>query len=298
MGAFWRDRLGELMLPLWRHGSGNSRNERLWNGAFGFKRTWASISAMCANDPLRKSAVPSILTTRRPKPTSSCLQAIGVPAHRAPQPAHTFRSQRTQQPQPISQRSDHLNCGIGGTDMRGGGSGATAGAFCTPIGPCICAEPIKAPLAANPAEPPAEPLANAAAGKARTTRIKTIFVAVLDIGSLHLNSLEQLEAPGVHLGRSAPSGIKFGVRCGRPTRRSQRIPDLHRSQKATPSIMLRISWVRTPGRRHGVHDFGVGLLAQAGARATQQESAGGSVPPRGRRIGCPEVRDAGARRTV
>jgi hypothetical protein len=136
-------------------------------------------------DPLRKSAAPSILTTRRPKPTSSCLQAIGVPAHR-PRPAHTFRSQRTQQPQPISQRPDHLNCGIGGTEMRGGGIGATAGAFCRPIWPCICAEPIKAPLAANPAES----RANAAAGKAMTARIKTIFVAVFDIASLHLNSLE------------------------------------------------------------------------------------------------------------
>ena len=42
-----------------------------------------------------------------------------------------------------------------------------------------------APLAANPAEPPAEPRANAAAGNARTTRTKAIFVAVFDIGSLH-----------------------------------------------------------------------------------------------------------------
>jgi len=115
-----------------------------------------------------------------------------------------YLAQRTQQPQPISQRPDHLNCGIGGTEMRGGGIGATAGAFCSPIWPCICAEPTKAPLAANPAEPPAESRANAAAGKAMTARIKAIFVA-------------------------------------------------------------RVSWVETQGRRRGVRDFGVGLLAQAGA---------------------------------
>ena len=145
-------------------------------------------------DPLRKSAALPTLTTWRPKPSAIASRLSTFPRIGPPACAHVS-SQRyaRQQPQPISQRPDHLNCGIGGTEMRGGGSGATAGAFGTPIWPSICAEPIKAPLA-DPAEPPAEPRANAAAGNARTTRIKAIFVAVFDIGSLHLNLLERRSA--------------------------------------------------------------------------------------------------------
>jgi len=152
-------------------------------GLSGVKRTWASISAMSANDPgsPRQSWRHD---DQSPPVLASKLSAF---PHRAPACPHVSK-------QPISQRPDHLNCGIGGTVMRGGGIGATAGAFCSPIWPCICAEPIKAPLAANPAEPPAEPRANAAAGNARTTRIKAIFVAVFDIGSLHLNLPERRSA--------------------------------------------------------------------------------------------------------
>jgi hypothetical protein len=76
-----------------------------------------------------------------------------------------------------------LNFGIAGTLMRGGGIGATAGVFFLSFWSSICAEPIKAPLAANPAEPPAR--ANVAAGKAKITKTKAIFVAVFDIRDLH-----------------------------------------------------------------------------------------------------------------
>jgi hypothetical protein len=160
--------------------------------AFGGRTDFALVAGQCR-----------LLTrcgSRQPRQNDKTTQANqflppGYRRSRASAPACPHVSKpTTQQPQPISQRPDHLNCGIGGTEMRGGGSGATAGAFGTPIWPSICAEPIKAPLAADPAEPPAEPRANAAAGNARTTRIKAIFVAVFDIGSLHLNLLERRSA--------------------------------------------------------------------------------------------------------
>ena len=84
---------------------------------------------------------------------------------------------------------NHLNCGTGGTDMRGGGIGATAGAFFLPLWSSNCAEPIAAPLAlicAVLAELPAtEPpvRASEAAGKAKINRTMAIFVAVFAIGT-------------------------------------------------------------------------------------------------------------------
>jgi hypothetical protein len=93
----------------------------------------------------------------------------------------------------IQERPDHLNLGIAGTLMRGGGSGATAGALFLPLWSSICAEPIKAPLAANPAEPAVKPpaRANAAAGTAKARKTKAIFVVVFDIRNLHLISPER-----------------------------------------------------------------------------------------------------------
>jgi hypothetical protein len=78
--------------------------------------------------------------------------------------------------------------------MRGGGIGATVLDF-VPLGSgmaCISA-PIAAPLALICAvleelpatEPPVR--ANEAAGKAKTTKTRAIFVAAFDIGNLHKN---------------------------------------------------------------------------------------------------------------
>jgi ssDNA-specific exonuclease RecJ len=71
--------------------------------------------------------------------------------------------------------------------MRGGGIGATLFEF-IPLGLGIAnsAAPIATPLAlicAMLAEPPVR--ANDAAGKAKTTKAKAIFIAVFDIANLH-----------------------------------------------------------------------------------------------------------------
>jgi hypothetical protein len=99
--------------------------------------------------------------------------------------------------------ADHLNCGIVGTLMRGGGNGATLEAFPTPLGsttalfippafagprgiPLIGTFPIAAEPAgrANPAEPPCR--ANEVAGQAKTTKnAKAIFTEVFDMRKVH-----------------------------------------------------------------------------------------------------------------
>jgi hypothetical protein len=93
---------------------------------------------------------------------------------------------------------NHLNCGIVGTFMRGGGIGATFLAFPIPLGstnilfnaPNAAAfgrPPPKCPVAAEPA-----PCANEAAGEAKTTKnAKATFTEVLDMGKLHYDSLER-----------------------------------------------------------------------------------------------------------
>ena len=88
---------------------------------------------------------------------------------------------------------NHLNCGIVGTFMRGGGIGATFLAFPIPLGstnilfnaPNAAAfgrPPPKCPVAAEPA-----PCANEAAGEAKTTKnAKATFTEVLDMGEAPL----------------------------------------------------------------------------------------------------------------
>jgi hypothetical protein len=82
-------------------------------------------------------------------------------------------------PPPQATSIHHLNCGIFGTVMRGGGIGATAGALRF-LAPCssICAEPRTAALDAIPGE---APRANAVAGNDKTTKAKASFTAVFDI---------------------------------------------------------------------------------------------------------------------
>src|SRR6478736_7688304 len=92
-------------------------------------------------------------------------------------------------------RSPHLNCGIAGTLMRGGGA-ATVGALPTLFGLAnIPAAPICAPSAALgrlppiptvPPPPPPPPRANEAAGVARTRNnvVATFtFTEVFDMGA-------------------------------------------------------------------------------------------------------------------
>jgi hypothetical protein len=89
----------------------------------------------------------------------------------------------------------HLNCGIAGTLMRGGGGAATVGSAVLLLGLAnILAVPICAPSAAFgrlppiPAAPPPPPRANEAAGVAKTMNnaIATFtFTEVFDMGKLH-----------------------------------------------------------------------------------------------------------------
>jgi hypothetical protein len=81
----------------------------------------------------------------------------------------------------------HLNCGIAGTLMRGGGGAATVGSAVLLLGLAnILAAPICAPSAAFgrlppiPAAPP--PRANEAVGKA-TKNTKATFTDIFDMGS-------------------------------------------------------------------------------------------------------------------
>jgi hypothetical protein len=104
------------------------------------------------------------------------------------------------------------HCGIFGTLMLGGGSGATLEAFPTPLGstdalfippafagprgmPLIGTFPVAAEPAcrANPAEPPCR--ANEVAGHATTTKsANAIFTEVFDMRELHLDPLETPKA--------------------------------------------------------------------------------------------------------
>ena len=91
---------------------------------------------------------------------------------------------------------DHLNCGIVGTLMRGGGGAATVGSAVLLLGLAnILAVPICAPRAAfgrlppipvvPPPRPP-PPRANEAAGVAKTmNNAIVIYTEVFDIGKLH-----------------------------------------------------------------------------------------------------------------
>src|SRR5712671_3614869 len=87
----------------------------------------------------------------------------------------------------------HLNCGIAGTLMRGGGGAATPGALPTLLGFAnMLAAPICAPSAAFgrlppiPAAPPPPPRANEAAGVAKTmNNAIATFTEVFDMGKLH-----------------------------------------------------------------------------------------------------------------
>ena len=87
-------------------------------------------------------------------------------------------------------RRNHLNCGIVGPLMRGGGIGATFLAFPIPLGSTNVL--FNAPNAAAFGRPPpkcpaaAEP-ANEAAGEAKTTKnAKATFTEVLDMGEAPL----------------------------------------------------------------------------------------------------------------
>jgi hypothetical protein len=100
-------------------------------------------------------------------------------------------------------RTPHLNCGIAGTLMRGGGGAATVGSAVLLLGLAnILAVPICEPSAAFgrlppiPAAPPPRPppppppLANEAVGEAKTTRnTKATFTDVFDMGSSTICSL-------------------------------------------------------------------------------------------------------------
>jgi len=100
-------------------------------------------------------------------------------------------------------RTPHLNCGIAGTLMRGGGGAATVGNAVLLLGLAnILAVPICAPsaafgrlppIAAEPPPrppPPPPPLANEAVGEAKTTRnTKATFTDVFDMGSSTICSL-------------------------------------------------------------------------------------------------------------
>src|SRR5258707_3168858 len=92
----------------------------------------------------------------------------------------------------------HLNCGIAGTLMRGGGGAATPEALPTRLGLAnMLAAPICAPsaafgrlppIAAPPPPRPPPPFANEAAGVAKTrhnARATFTFTEVFDMGKLH-----------------------------------------------------------------------------------------------------------------
>jgi hypothetical protein len=103
----------------------------------------------------------------------------------------------------VRSRLPHLNFGITGADMRGGGGAATLEAFPIPLGstatlfiPPAFAGPGAIPLIGTfpvPAEPGLRAnCANEAAGVARTTnRAKAIFTEVFGMGKLHYYSPER-----------------------------------------------------------------------------------------------------------
>jgi hypothetical protein len=89
----------------------------------------------------------------------------------------------------------HLNCGIAGTVMRGGGGAATLGALRIPLGsvllsallsaPAFARPPAGFPVAAEPPPraPPPPPRANEAAGMAKTmNNAIATFTEVFDMG--------------------------------------------------------------------------------------------------------------------
>jgi hypothetical protein len=89
--------------------------------------------------------------------------------------------------------SPHLNCGIAGTEMRGGGGGAILEALPMPLGSTVAlfipptfAGPGGIPLMGTfpiPASPAI--LANEAAGARKTSNARAIFTEVLDMTSLY-----------------------------------------------------------------------------------------------------------------
>src|SRR5258705_12875380 len=94
-------------------------------------------------------------------------------------------------------RPRHLNCGIVGTLMRGGGGAATLAAFPTPLGsvllnallsaPAFCRPPPRFPVAVAPPLGAPPPRANEAAGMARTmNNAIAIFTEVFDMGEAPL----------------------------------------------------------------------------------------------------------------
>jgi hypothetical protein len=110
---------------------------------------------------------------------------------------HTYQGRLRRKNPPARRRenqqpSSHLNCGIGGTDMRGGGSGANLEAFAIPLGstvalfmPPTLAGPGGIPLTGTlpmPASPAV--LANEAAGKRTRRTARMIFAEALDITKL------------------------------------------------------------------------------------------------------------------
>jgi len=118
----------------------------------------------------------------------------------------------------------HLNWGIVGALIRGGGIGATLAAFPTPLGstdillnallsaPAFGRPPPRFPVAAAP--PPNEPplRANEAAGMAKTMNNAIVtFTEVFDIGNLR--SLDfPLERVKLTVGRQSTDTIKFCFR--------------------------------------------------------------------------------------
>src|SRR5258708_40313051 len=121
----------------------------------------------------------------------------------------TGRSAKAQRP-----HGHHLNFGITGTLMRGGGGAATLAAFPTPLGSVLLNAPLSAPafgrppprfpvaVAPPPGAPPptAPPLrANEAAGMAKTmNNAIATFTEVFDIGEAPFirRPLECVEADG------------------------------------------------------------------------------------------------------
>jgi hypothetical protein len=88
--------------------------------------------------------------------------------------------------------SHHLNCGIVGALMRGGGIGATLEAFPIPLGSTntLVAAPIAAAFGLPPPKPPVAaappPRANEAAGVAKTmNNAIATFTEVFGMGELH-----------------------------------------------------------------------------------------------------------------
>jgi len=112
-----------------------------------------------------------VLTTKKPRRCGFTIDQIGGmlrgDGHRRDAAATSVRY--------------HLNCGICGTVMRGGGSGATAGALLfLAIWPNISAAPSIAPLDASAAEPPC---AKAAVDNETTTKAKAIFTVVFNMNT-------------------------------------------------------------------------------------------------------------------